>query len=172
MLSFLRQALKPLPVSAAERRAVSLPLHKFTTVTTRTREQIQPNAPPAPAPRDVPERCCVYCGHALYAPRRALIIRCPKCFTQIHVKDVLIENDLDAPRTITAGKIIVGPEARVRGDLIACHIVIAGRVLGEVLASHSCRVTATGKVAGRILSRQLAIAPGAIVEGQVELVDS
>jgi cytoskeletal protein CcmA (bactofilin family) len=130
----------------------------------------QAQRPPSDARNIPPQRCCVYCGHWLYAPPRSLIIRCPICHTQIHVKDIVLKGDVEVPRTITAGTILVAQGARVRGDLIACHIRVEGRVLGEVLASQTCHVAGSGKVAGRILCRNLKIDAGAELSGQVERV--
>jgi hypothetical protein len=47
-------------------------------------EQAKTTTRRAPVPR--PERCCVHCGHALYIPRGALQVRCPKCCTQVSVQ--------------------------------------------------------------------------------------
>ena len=97
-------------------------------------------------------------------------VRCPKCLADLPAKDVLLTGDVEETQVVTAGKITVAPGARVAADLVACTVEIAGMVLGDVLASHRCRVTDTGKLAGRILCRRLDIAPGATVEGPVELV--
>jgi hypothetical protein len=117
-----------------------------------------------------PEKCCVYCGHLLYAPPRVPRVRCPRCSQEMAIKDVILSGDVREERIVTAGKIVVTSTARVEAELVACNIEIAGRVLGSVLASYCCRLKPTAKVAGNILSRHLEIDPGALLEGQVELV--
>jgi hypothetical protein len=132
-----------------------------------------------------PDRCCVYCGHGLYAPPRIARVRCPRCFAEMPIRDILLTGDgeLDpailgepgsgaggAPQVVTGGKITVAPGARVAAELVACTIDVSGMVLGDIIASQTCRVRSTGKLAGRILCRYLMLEPGAEVEGAVELI--
>ena len=122
-----------------------------------------------------PERCCVYCGHALFAAPRVVRVRCPKCFQEMPARDVVIGAEAiggegHEPRYVTAGKITVAADVRVAAELVACRVDIAGWVLGEVLASQICWVRRSGKVAGRILCRRLEVEPGAHIEGHVELI--
>jgi cytoskeletal protein CcmA (bactofilin family) len=75
-----------------------------------------------------------------------------------------------ADEVVTAGKITVTMGARVAADLVACTVEVAGKVLGDVLASQECRVRCTAQVSGRILCRQLVLEPGAQIEGMVETI--
>jgi hypothetical protein len=117
-----------------------------------------------------PERCCVYCGHAIYVGPRVPRVRCPKCFQDIAVQDVLLVGVVESGQIVTAGKIVVHEDARVAADLVACSVEIAGRVLGNILASQRCVILPTGKLAGRILCRHLDLRPGAEVVGEIELI--
>ncbi|HUO08758.1 MAG TPA: polymer-forming cytoskeletal protein [Phycisphaerae bacterium] len=117
-----------------------------------------------------PDRCCVYCGNGVYAPRGAGKIRCPKCFNDLPVQDVTLKGDVAEEAIITAGKITVAEDARVAAKLVATTIDIAGRVLGDVLASNLCTIRETGKQAGKILCRRLDLKPGAEIDGAVELI--
>jgi cytoskeletal protein CcmA (bactofilin family) len=117
-----------------------------------------------------PERCCVYCGHAIYVGPRVPRVRCPKCFQDLAAQDVILHGVVEASQIVTAGKIIVAEDARVAAELVACSVEIAGRVLGNVLASQRCTILETGKQAGRILCRNLDLRPGAEVIGQIELI--
>jgi hypothetical protein len=118
-----------------------------------------------------PERCCVFCGHALYVPPKAALVRCPVCSRELSVTDVLLSGDVQkADEIITAGKITVSIGARVAADLVGCVVEVSGKVLGDILASQTCRVRCTAKVSGRILCRQLVLEPGAEISGLVETV--
>jgi cytoskeletal protein CcmA (bactofilin family) len=117
-----------------------------------------------------PERCCVYCGHGLYAPPRMARILCPRCFQELPVRDVQLTGEVRQDQVITSGKIVVSPSAHVAASLIGCTVDVSGDVLGSILASQTCRIRATGKVAGHILCRHLELEPGAHLEAQVELV--
>jgi hypothetical protein len=140
-------------------------------VVPQTIERFQTMPPVTASTANVrPERCCVYCGSGVYAPRGAGKIRCPKCFNDLPVQDLTLKGDVVEEAIITAGKITVAEDARVAAKLVATTIEIAGRVLGDVLASNLCTVRETGKVAGKILCRRLDLRPGAEIDGAVELI--
>ena len=117
-----------------------------------------------------PERCCVYCGHPLYAPPRLPRVRCPRCFQELPIRDIHLTGVVENQQIVTAGKITVAPDARVSANLVGCTVEVAGHVLGHILASQTCRILSIGKVAGNILCRHLEVEPGALLEAQVELV--
>jgi hypothetical protein len=131
-------------------------------------EQVKTTSRRAPVPR--PERCCVHCGHALYVPRGAHRVRCPMCCTEVSVQDVTLTGDVVQEHVVTAGRIVVEENARVAAKLVASSIDIAGRVLGDVLASNVCTIRETGKQAGKILCRRLDLRPGAEIDGAIELI--
>ncbi len=127
-------------------------------------------AVPKPAPIR-PERCCVFCGHCLYVPAKATIVRCPVCSREISVADILLYGDVaQSEEIVTAGKITVSVGARVAADLVGCMVEVSGKVLGDILASQICRVRCTAKVSGRVLCRQLVLEPGAEVTGLIETI--
>jgi cytoskeletal protein CcmA (bactofilin family) len=97
-------------------------------------------------------------------------LRCPKCFREQPLKDVTLTGDVTEERVMTAGKIIVAAGARVCAELVACKVDIAGKVLGNVVASQTCHIRATGKLAGQVLCRYLQLDEGAEMEGSVEIV--
>jgi hypothetical protein len=118
-----------------------------------------------------PDRCCVYCGHGLYVPPKAVKVRCPVCIREISVVDITLMGDVQKDgEIVTAGKITVAIGARVAADLVACSVEVGGKVLGDILASQSCRVRCTAKVSGRILCRHFTLEPGAQLEGMIETI--
>ena len=117
-----------------------------------------------------PERCCLYCGHPLFAPPRAIKVRCPKCLQELPAKHLTVSDDPGEPRILTAGKIIVPEGTQIAAELVACNIDIAGMVLGNILASHTCHIRKQGKIAGNILCRRINLEPGAELQGQIELI--
>ncbi|MCL2648496.1 MAG: polymer-forming cytoskeletal protein, partial [Phycisphaerales bacterium] len=62
------------------------------------------------------------------------------------------------------------PNARFSGTLQATEIIIAGRVMGTVIGTQRVHVTATGKVAGTIASRDLQADPAALIDGEVNIL--
>ncbi len=55
----------------------------------------------------------------------------------------------------------------VEGDIRAAHVVIAGRVEGNVFARERLEVTATGRVRGEASYKQIGVEPGGLVNGKV-----
>jgi len=133
-------------------------------------EPEQATRPVTPPGTDAPARCCVHCGHVLYVPPKVMRMRCPRCSVDLPTKDIHLTGEICEEQILTAGKIIVGAEGRISAQLVACSVEIAGMVLGTVLASHTCRLRSTAKVAGNVLCRHLVIDPGARLEGTVELI--
>jgi hypothetical protein len=129
----------------------------------------------APAPKAAgalvhPAHCCVYCGHLVYTPPRAVTIRCPMCAHELPVEDILLSGTVTDPEVITCGKIVVVENTLVRGNLIACTIDVAGSVCGDIVASHLCTLRPTARHVGRLLSRNLNLQEGAVVESYIELI--
>lgn len=56
-----------------------------------------------------------------------------------------------------------------RGVLSATHVVVAGRVEGDVQASGKLEVGATAHVTGSLTGGSVAIAEGAVIEGEVRV---
>jgi hypothetical protein len=117
-----------------------------------------------------PEKACIYCGHPLGNSARSLQVRCPSCSQYVSLQDLVLSGEVQTPRTATAGAIDVTPTARIAGDVVGGRVVVRGRVMGNVIALQDCIVTATGKIAGAILCRNLRMEPGAEVIGQIEVV--
>ncbi len=72
------------------------------------------------------------------------------------MKDVTLSGEVREAQVLTAGKIIVASDARVESGVgRLSYRRNCGRVLGNVLASHCCRLRPTAKLAGDILCRHL-----------------
>ncbi len=52
----------------------------------------------------------------------------------------------------------------------AYSVVVAGRVMGTIIGTHSVEITATGKVAGTIATRDLRSHEQAIVDGEINIL--
>ena len=70
-----------------------------------------------------------------------------------------------------AGTLLVDEGGSVEGDIHAAHVVIAGRVAGNVLAREHLEVAATGRVAGDASYRQLGVELGGVVNGRILCVE-
>lgn len=81
------------------------------------------------------------------------------------VGDVEVHLDSLVMGDIKVGKLMVGPNARVEGSIIAQVVEIHGLVIGSVTAQ-AVRLYAGSRVDGDITHEQLAMETGAIFEGR------
>ena len=65
----------------------------------------------------------------------------------------------------------MGESGRWVGNVNAKSIVIAGEVKGEIIAEEKLEVLSTAKITGTICAKTLAIAEGAVHQGEVSMGD-
>jgi cytoskeletal protein CcmA (bactofilin family) len=68
-----------------------------------------------------------------------------------------------------AGTLVVGETGRWVGNINAKSIVIAGTVEGEIVADEKLEILSTAKIKGTICAKTLAIAEGAVHQGEVSM---
>jgi cytoskeletal protein CcmA (bactofilin family) len=145
------------------RQHIRLPMMNWAQVTPR------PEARQAPTTRDLD---CPFCGQALRVPVRAINTRCTECHKHLRLEDVVVRGDSPLTRISTCGTILIEPNARFSGVLQAVSVVVAGRVMGTIIGTRSVEVTATGKVAGTIATRDLKTDQSALIDGEVNLLNA
>lgn len=64
------------------------------------------------------------------------------------------------------GKIIIGDNAFINADIISNIVIIGGTVIGNIIASEKLEVLSKGKVEGKVITKSLIIAEGAILKGE------
>ncbi|NIW25105.1 MAG: hypothetical protein GWN29_11350 [Gammaproteobacteria bacterium] len=72
--------------------------------------------------------------------------------------------DIEGPVTLAAG-------ARWKGTLRASDVVVAGRIDGDVIANHRIEVGETAHIAGSLAGRSIAVAEGAVIEGDIKVTN-
>jgi cytoskeletal protein CcmA (bactofilin family) len=70
--------------------------------------------------------------------------------------------DIEGPLTLAAG-------GHWRGTLKATDIVVAGVVEGDVVAKQRVEILGTAKVTGSLAGHSIAVAEGAIIEGEIKV---
>jgi cytoskeletal protein CcmA (bactofilin family) len=70
--------------------------------------------------------------------------------------------DIDGPLTLAEG-------SRSKGTLRASDVVVAGHVDGDVIAKHKIEVAATAHIAGSLAGSSIAVAEGAVIEGDIKV---
>lgn len=150
-------------MSLFSRQHIRLPMMNWAQVTPR------PEARQAPTTRDLD---CPFCGQELRVPVRAINTRCTACNKHLRLEDVVVRSDSPLTRISTCGAILIEPNARFSGVLQAATVVVAGRVLGTIIGTRFVEVTATGKVAGTIATRDLKADELAIIDGEINLLNA
>ena len=73
-------------------------------------------------------------------------------------------------KIISKGYLMIGENAKVRANIKAHSIVIAGEVRGNVEADDRLEMLPTGKLYGNIRTKKLKMADGVVFEGTCEML--
>ncbi len=69
----------------------------------------------------------------------------------------------------TDDQLIVGPTGKVKTDIIARKVTIAGTLIGNILATEEVNLVESGKVLGDISTPKLNVEDGVITQGKVTI---
>lgn len=70
-----------------------------------------------------------------------------------------------------AGTVFVDEGGSVEGDIQAAHIIVAGRVEGNVVAGERLEISVTGRVRGDASYKRLGVELGGVVNGRILCVE-
>jgi cytoskeletal protein CcmA (bactofilin family) len=110
-------------------------------------------------------------------PRRRLLDRMAASPTLIAAHSTVRgELDADGPLMVNGhfygnarvrGEVAIGTDARWEGNIEAVNAVVAGEVVGDIVASDKLEVGASARIRGRVSAKRVAIARGAMIEGEI-----
>lgn len=89
----------------------------------------------------------------------------------VSVADIRIDGAVNGP-VMCEGKVVIGEEGVVAGDLLCCTADISGTLTGNVIASGLVNITSTGRLKGDISSGNLGVENGAVFEGTHRIIDT
>jgi cytoskeletal protein CcmA (bactofilin family) len=69
----------------------------------------------------------------------------------------------------TDDQVIVGSSGKVKTDIVAKRVTIAGTIIGNITATEEVNLLQTGKVLGNIIAPKLIMEPGVMTEGKVTI---
>jgi len=69
----------------------------------------------------------------------------------------------------TDDQLIVGPTGKVRTDIMARRVTIAGTLIGNIIATEEVNLVQTGKVLGDISTPKLNVEQGVLTQGKVTI---
>lgn len=65
------------------------------------------------------------------------------------------------------GDLVIAAGAHWEGELRARCAVVAGRINGSLIVSEKLEISATAHIRGRVTASQIAVARGAIIDGEI-----
>ena len=71
----------------------------------------------------------------------------------------------------TRGNLTIGENAKVKASIHGDHIIVAGKVTGDIVATQSVAVISPAVIQGNIVTPRLSVGEGAILEGQVSMLN-
>lgn len=77
---------------------------------------------------------------------------------------IRVDGDIDGSLE-TDGNVIVGENARIRGDLTAKSVIFGGIIKGNIKSSESVKILAEAAVIGDVISRKVQVDGSAIIHG-------
>lgn len=85
-------------------------------------------------------------------------------------QDVTIDSRVEGKIDLRNQVLRIGSKARIQADIQAANVIVAGSVVGDVVAQDRVEITPAGSVVGSIRSNRISIADGARLKGSVEMV--
>jgi cytoskeletal protein CcmA (bactofilin family) len=70
------------------------------------------------------------------------------------------------------GELAIGPQAHWEGNVQARSAVVAGRITGSITVAEKIEIAASAVIRGRVVARQIAMARGASIDGEVIVTGS
>ncbi len=72
----------------------------------------------------------------------------------------------------TEDQLIVSPSGKVKTDITARAVTVAGTLIGNIIATEEVNIIENGKVLGNIFTPKLNLEPGVITQGQVTITSA
>jgi cytoskeletal protein CcmA (bactofilin family) len=70
------------------------------------------------------------------------------------------------------GLLVLGPEAKLKGDIACDEVIVGGEVHGDIFARKRLELLESAKVYGDIKTAKLKIADGVVFDGKCEMIQS
>jgi cytoskeletal protein CcmA (bactofilin family) len=83
-------------------------------------------------------------------------------------EDLFIDGTLEGKLDLSGGSVTVGPNGKVKADIVAREIIVRGSVHGKLNARDRVQLWNSGSVTGEVQTDRIAIEDGAVLRGKVE----
>lgn len=82
--------------------------------------------------------------------------------------DTIIDGSVEG-QCVVDGVLIIGEDGSWQGNIEAQNVIVSGEVKGDILVHSKLELTKTARVSGRISSPTIAVAEGAVHDGEVHM---
>jgi cytoskeletal protein CcmA (bactofilin family) len=84
-------------------------------------------------------------------------------------KELAFDGTLDGDITSHEGVLVIGTNAKIRGNLRAHSVVVKGKVNGNITAENRCEIQGGAELAGDLKTARLVLDAGAMFVGRSEV---
>ncbi len=84
-------------------------------------------------------------------------------------EDLEIEGQVDGNVNLANHQLTVGPNGRLKAEIVAKSIIVIGQVIGNLTATERIEVQATGVVEGDLRAPRLNVQEGAVLNGAIDM---
>jgi cytoskeletal protein CcmA (bactofilin family) len=84
-------------------------------------------------------------------------------------EDIVVEGTVEGKVDFPQNQLTIGANGTAKAEITAKHIVVIGRVTGNVHGTERVEIQATGVVEGDVSSPRLVVAEGAVLNGSIHM---
>src|ERR1022692_3550872 len=82
---------------------------------------------------------------------------------------LVVDGEVEGPITLHGQRLTVRPNGRIRGNIEARHVVLHGRVEGDIQASERVELFRSASLMGDISTARISIEEGAFFKGKLDI---
>jgi cytoskeletal protein CcmA (bactofilin family) len=87
-------------------------------------------------------------------------------------EDIVVEGTVEGKIDFPNNQLTIGANGTAKAEITAKHIVVIGRVAGNVHGTERVEIQATGVVEGDVSSPRLVVAEGAVLNGSIHMTQA
>ena len=87
-------------------------------------------------------------------------------------EDLIVEGQVEGKIDLRDYVLTIGPNGRIRAQIVAKAVVVQGQVVGNISANDRVTILESGVVEGDIQTPRFSIAEGAMFRGKVDMQDA
>jgi len=87
-------------------------------------------------------------------------------------EDIVVEGTVEGKIDFPNNQLTIGANGTAKAEVTAKHIVVIGRVAGNVHGTERVEIQATGVVEGDVSSPRLVVAEGAVLNGSIHMTQT